>query len=272
MRTTSRDPAPRPRPGTGARVHRHRRRHPVAAAIAALPLAAGLLVATAPPARANDCGMGLPCLPDIPSGPPIWEPWFPPPIDWPVFFPDMPPPPPTEAPPGLVVEEARSDALAALIVMPGCNALVSGPNPAEGKDAYTRVPTTHIAIRTDRSIENGREVVARAIPTTVLPHARIDVFPPFYGAPPPTGPGVTWDSATDRTMMGGGSYRTPPTRDQLRAAILLHEIAHLTGGMTHPQGDPHGEFNKRVLDVCFGVRETPVRDVIRPPRGGGPIP
>jgi hypothetical protein len=48
-----------------------------------------------------------------------------------------------------------------------------------------------------------------------------------------------------------GLYRTP-TAQEIKATIILHEVAHMTGALQHPKGDPASAFNRQILEKCFG--------------------
>jgi hypothetical protein len=231
------------RPGlksaTGRRApgHRGRLRRAVIGGAVALTAGVGLVAGTAAPAHADPCGgVFLPCWPSIPA-----DPSFPPPFDFPVLPPDwtMPPIPPPA--PITADQQAKLDAMMVLLQSPACSQLVTGPNPIGGKDAFFRLANTDVVVNANSTDPN---LYAEVFPSG--DGGTIVVYPPFMGA--------SYSNPTVRGVFGNTPYNPPPSPNEVRAAMILHEVGHLTGGQSHGPGDPNVAFNKRVLETCFNAR------------------
>jgi hypothetical protein len=223
--------------GRRTRTRRQRFRRAAAGAAAAVAVGAGLVAGTAAPAHADPCGgTFLPCWPSIPH-----DPSFPPPFDFPVLPPDwtMPPIPPPE--PITVDQQAKLDAMIVLLQSRACSDLVTGPNPIGGKDAFFRLANS--SVFTDVSTDPN--LFAEVFPWSDG-RAAIIVYPAFMGA--------TYSNPTVRGVFGNTPYNPPPSPYEVRAAMILHEVGHLTGAQSHAAGDPNVAFNKRILEQCFGAR------------------
>jgi hypothetical protein len=74
------------------------------------------------------------------------------------------------------------------------------------------------------------------------------IYPPFFSTPP--------ESIFSFIPAHNGLTRLP-SDDEMKAMTVLHEIAHLTGALSHDQAGSN-QFNLLILEKCFGIQPIPV--------------
>jgi hypothetical protein len=169
--------------------------------------------------------------------------------------------------------DAQARALKAVTEIPACNALITGKNPplARPRDGEPVAPGQRDnAIETLKRIGvfdsfdfEGQPLGAFDFPEFARPfegsvkagrRGNLKVFPIFH---------------QDFTYaLVSGSYQlrfaTPPSRELLRAAVILHETGHLLDGTNHRRGDTSIPFDRAILTTCLKL--VPLPGTTLPPR------
>lgn len=184
------------------------------------------------------------------------------------------------------VTQARKDATEALKIT-ACNVVVTGARDnddlnqrkARGEDAASVLPAVP-AGSAGAAHPNGIYAEVNRLsarPQRVggqgaLKDGVITVYNPFHNATWAntagvfTAPGET----VVRQLPDGSVDATPPTAEMIKAAILLHEVGHLTGANVHGPTEFRAPINRLILQACFGYTFVPPPAPSPPPPGRPP--
>jgi hypothetical protein len=162
--------------------------------------------------------------------------------------PPTPNPGPAPAPTPLrspELDRALRDARTDLLLDAQCLSLISGPN----GDAYAVLVAIDPKIVESRRPKPGSEsAIADATSNTGV-NGVLRVFRPFYR--------ITYANSGILPDYRRRDLVRRPTADEMRALVILHELAHITGANDHPAGDPDREFNDLILKRCLKLFKAP---------------